>query len=210
MTEPNGHVIHHDGYGKGLELTLSICLCYTLCVLGLRMYIRWRAFGTDDLVVSLSTVSLKCNSCSPNRRPDTDLYSGSGLHLLRLQLRFQQRRARPSHATAQFRSDHGTKIDLAVSSQQHILDHSPMLIEACHCFVATAYNSHSVSPATSVLCGSIDLSAMDHHCHLDDCWLHVIRRSPVGFYVKYEDMLTSNTSVARHHGSRCCDRACDP
>lgn len=58
MSEYNDHVAHRDGYNKGLEFTLLICLCYTLCVLGLRLYIRWRAFGVDDFVVSLSTVSL--------------------------------------------------------------------------------------------------------------------------------------------------------
>ncbi|KAF2630416.1 hypothetical protein BU25DRAFT_484485 [Macroventuria anomochaeta] len=56
MSEPKDHVAYHDGYSKGLEFSLSVCLCYTLCVLALRLYIRWRAFGTDDFIVSLSTV----------------------------------------------------------------------------------------------------------------------------------------------------------
>lgn len=56
MSDPTDHVARHEGYSKGLELALSICVCYTLCVLSLRLYVRWRAFGVDDLVVSLSTV----------------------------------------------------------------------------------------------------------------------------------------------------------
>lgn len=55
-TEENDHIVQHDGYSKGLEFTLSVCLCYTLCVLGLRLYIRWKNFAIDDLIISLSTV----------------------------------------------------------------------------------------------------------------------------------------------------------
>ena len=58
MSEHTDHIAHHEGYSKGLEFTLSICLCYTFCVLGLRLYTRWRNLGIDDLIVSLSTVCL--------------------------------------------------------------------------------------------------------------------------------------------------------
>lgn len=63
MPQPLDHLAHHNGYNKGLELTLSVCLCYTLCVLGLRLYLRWRAFGPDDYVILLSTVRF------PSTRP---------------------------------------------------------------------------------------------------------------------------------------------
>jgi len=49
-------IAYHDGYSKGLEFTLSVCLCYTLCVLCLRVYIRWKNFAIDDLIIFLSTV----------------------------------------------------------------------------------------------------------------------------------------------------------
>ena len=61
MSDQTDHIAHHEGYNKGLELALSICLCYTLCVLALRLYVRWRAFGIDDFVISLSAV---CNPCA--------------------------------------------------------------------------------------------------------------------------------------------------
>lgn len=48
MTEPNGHVAQHDDYSKGVEFTLSICICYTLSVLGLRLYVRWKTSAMDD------------------------------------------------------------------------------------------------------------------------------------------------------------------
>lgn len=55
-TEEKVRIVYHDGYSKGLEFTLLVCLCYTLCVLGLRLYIRWKNFAIDDLIISLSTV----------------------------------------------------------------------------------------------------------------------------------------------------------
>lgn len=55
-------VAQHVGNVDGLSMTLSLCLCYTLCFACLRVYIRWRAYGPDDLVVLLSTV--RC--LSPN------------------------------------------------------------------------------------------------------------------------------------------------
>ena len=55
-TEEKVRIVYHDGYSKGLEFTLLVCLCYTLCVLGLRLYIRWKNFAIDDLIIPLSTV----------------------------------------------------------------------------------------------------------------------------------------------------------
>ncbi|KAJ4983076.1 integral membrane protein [Stagonosporopsis vannaccii] len=57
MAEQNANTTHRDGYSKSLEFTLSVCLCYTLCILALRLYIRWRHFAVDDLIVLLSSVS---------------------------------------------------------------------------------------------------------------------------------------------------------
>lgn len=70
MSEQTDHVAHHVGYSKGLELTLSICACYTLCVLSLRLYIRWKAFSIDDFLVSFSTVRSICKqSENPSLSP---------------------------------------------------------------------------------------------------------------------------------------------
>ena len=54
--DPTEGVAVHVGYVHGLQLTLGLCLCYTLCIACLRSYIRWRAYGRDDAVVLLSTV----------------------------------------------------------------------------------------------------------------------------------------------------------
>ncbi|KAH6622426.1 hypothetical protein C7974DRAFT_222097 [Boeremia exigua] len=62
MAEQIAHAPHHHGYNKSLEFTLSICLCYTLCMLSLRLYIRWRRLGVDDLIVLLATMNhLTCH-----------------------------------------------------------------------------------------------------------------------------------------------------
>jgi hypothetical protein len=56
-TDTADGVAVHIGYVHGLQLALALCLCYTLCIVCLRSYIRWRAFGRDDAVVVVSTVS---------------------------------------------------------------------------------------------------------------------------------------------------------
>lgn len=49
-------VVRHSGNVAGLELALGLCLCYTLCILVLRGFIRWRTYGIDDAIVLISTI----------------------------------------------------------------------------------------------------------------------------------------------------------
>ncbi|KAF2659731.1 hypothetical protein K491DRAFT_755063 [Lophiostoma macrostomum CBS 122681] len=55
-TDATEGVAVHAGYVDGLKLALGLCLCYTLCIVCLRTYIRWRASGRDDAVVVVATV----------------------------------------------------------------------------------------------------------------------------------------------------------
>lgn len=48
----------HAGYIDGVNLTISICLTYTLCVSAIRVWIRRRLYGWDDIVVGAATVAL--------------------------------------------------------------------------------------------------------------------------------------------------------
>lgn len=45
----------HIGHVDALNLTVSLCLCYTLCIALVRLWIRLGSFGTDDLVVLSAT-----------------------------------------------------------------------------------------------------------------------------------------------------------
>lgn len=47
---------HHTGHVDAVNLTVSLCLCYTLCIALVRLWIRRGAFGIDDLVVSVATL----------------------------------------------------------------------------------------------------------------------------------------------------------
>lgn len=47
---------HHIGYVDGLNVAISLCLTYTLCVTLLRGWIRRRLYGWDDIVVAIATV----------------------------------------------------------------------------------------------------------------------------------------------------------
>jgi len=47
---------HHVGHVDALNLTVSLCLCYTICIALVRLWIRRGAFGVDDLVVLVATV----------------------------------------------------------------------------------------------------------------------------------------------------------
>jgi len=49
---PSSHIGHVDA----LNLTVSLCLCYTICIALVRLWIRRGAFGIDDLVVLVATV----------------------------------------------------------------------------------------------------------------------------------------------------------
>ena len=46
----------HIGHVDALNLTVSLCLCYTLCIALVRLWIRRGAFGIDDLVVLFATL----------------------------------------------------------------------------------------------------------------------------------------------------------
>lgn len=49
-------MIRHLGYSDSVNLTISLCLTYTLCISGIRIWIRKGAFGADDLVIALATL----------------------------------------------------------------------------------------------------------------------------------------------------------
>lgn len=44
------------GHVDVVNLTVSLCLCYTLCIALVRLWIRRGAFGVDDLVVLFATL----------------------------------------------------------------------------------------------------------------------------------------------------------
>ena len=51
---PNQH--QHVGHVDAVNLTVSLCLCYTICIALVRLWLRRGAFGVDDLVVLVATV----------------------------------------------------------------------------------------------------------------------------------------------------------
>ena len=51
---PNQH--QHVGHVDAVNLTVSLCLCYTICIALVRLWIRRGAFGVDDLVVLVATL----------------------------------------------------------------------------------------------------------------------------------------------------------
>ena len=55
---------HHRGYQDTLNLTISLCLTYTLCIACVRIWIRKGAFGSDDLVIAVATVLTLCHSAA--------------------------------------------------------------------------------------------------------------------------------------------------
>ena len=44
------------GYKDGVNLAISLCLTYTLCLSCVRAYIRKGAYGIDDSVIAVATV----------------------------------------------------------------------------------------------------------------------------------------------------------
>lgn len=46
-----------EGYVRALNLTVSLCLTYTLCIACVRIWIRKGVFGIDDLIVLVATVA---------------------------------------------------------------------------------------------------------------------------------------------------------
>lgn len=53
---------HHEGYSDSLNLVVSLCLVYTLCIACVRVWIRRGAYGSDDIVIAIGTVITLCNS----------------------------------------------------------------------------------------------------------------------------------------------------
>lgn len=45
------------GYEGSLSVTTSLCLTYTLLIIGARIYIRYRSYGVEDAFVLVATVS---------------------------------------------------------------------------------------------------------------------------------------------------------
>ncbi|KAK5131889.1 hypothetical protein LTR08_000477 [Meristemomyces frigidus] len=54
----------HVGYQDSLNLTISLCLTYTLCIACVRIWIRKGAFGADDLVIAAATILTLCHSAA--------------------------------------------------------------------------------------------------------------------------------------------------
>lgn len=46
----------HIGFADTTNLTISLCLVYTLCIGCVRIWIRKGAFGADDLVILVATL----------------------------------------------------------------------------------------------------------------------------------------------------------
>ncbi|KAI7505084.1 hypothetical protein KC367_g803 [Hortaea werneckii] len=53
---------HREGYQDALNLVVSLCLIYTLCIACVRIWIRRGSYGTDDLVIAIGTIITLCNS----------------------------------------------------------------------------------------------------------------------------------------------------
>lgn len=45
-----------EGYVNPLAFTISLCLCFTVCVALLRVWIRRNAYGLDDAVIGVATL----------------------------------------------------------------------------------------------------------------------------------------------------------
>lgn len=52
----------HVGYQQGLNLAISLCLTYTLCIACVRVWIRKGAYGSDDIVIACATVVTICHT----------------------------------------------------------------------------------------------------------------------------------------------------
>ena len=47
-----------------VNLTISLCLTYTLCIACVRVWIRKGAFGSDDAVIAVATLITLCNAAA--------------------------------------------------------------------------------------------------------------------------------------------------
>ena len=50
-------LVNHVGFSESLSITISLCLTYTLLIVGIRLYIRSSNYGADDACVLGATVS---------------------------------------------------------------------------------------------------------------------------------------------------------
>jgi hypothetical protein len=57
MTTDKSGLVHHLGYADSLNVTISICLTYTLIFTCVRIHLRRSSFGTDDAVVVVATMA---------------------------------------------------------------------------------------------------------------------------------------------------------
>lgn len=57
MTTDNSGLVHHLGYADSLNVTISICLTYTLIFTCVRIHLRRSSFGADDAVVVFATLA---------------------------------------------------------------------------------------------------------------------------------------------------------
>jgi hypothetical protein len=49
-------MLRHLGFSDSVNLTISLCLTYTLCISCVRIWIRKGAFGVDDIVIAIATL----------------------------------------------------------------------------------------------------------------------------------------------------------
>lgn len=45
-----------NAYGDVVAFTISLCLCFTVCIALLRVWIRRNAYGSDDIVIGVATL----------------------------------------------------------------------------------------------------------------------------------------------------------
>jgi len=71
----------HQGYEDALNLTISLCLTFSLCIACVRIWIRKGAFGIDDFVIAVATTIALGNSAASY----VSLADGMGLPWSKLQ-----------------------------------------------------------------------------------------------------------------------------
>ncbi|KYG42468.1 hypothetical protein M433DRAFT_7122 [Acidomyces richmondensis BFW] len=71
----------HQGYEDALNLTISLCLTFSLCIACVRIWIRKGAFGIDDFVIAVATAITLGNAAASY----VSLADGMGLPWFKLQ-----------------------------------------------------------------------------------------------------------------------------